>query len=428
VPLDLLLLGAGVWIALTLVLPKRRLAGLRRRLAETGAGERPYVFGPPRHPASEPSSLPGRLVATARSEWLRALELGIPVFALALVVETWGRQARSVAEERWTHSPAGLLLRHLQGEVTEANLTQSLEAWGQPIPPPKLTLEAPRRYRVPPVEWRRDWEDRAAVVSPQLEGSSPPVNGVGGEALEPVATPGEVGLEIQTLGGLRVIAAGADLTSELLEHPILSFIIAYVLVRAIIAPGKPTTRSVIADELFPGVDPQVQRERLRHRLHDLSSLLPEPLAAAVIVQGETLWFNSEACSVDVLRILELADECVRADGHLPSEVYAAARDALAAGDAEFFPQFGEIERRATGGGGEAAELAREVQRRLEVARIDLLAGLAQHHLVRRQPDQAAAFLEEALRRNPGRDDLRRRLESAHLESGRADRGAAPDSS
>lgn len=59
-PLDVLLLGAGVWIALILVLPKWRLAGLRRRLAETGAGERPYVFGPPRDPSSEPSSLPGR--------------------------------------------------------------------------------------------------------------------------------------------------------------------------------------------------------------------------------------------------------------------------------------------------------------------------------------------------------------------------------
>jgi DNA-binding SARP family transcriptional activator len=416
-PPDLLLLGAGVWIALTLALPKRRLAGLRRRLAETGAGERPYVFGPPRDSTTEPRSLPGRLVATARSEWLRALELGIPVYALSLVVETWGRQARTVAEERWAHSPAGLLLRHLQGEVTEANVTQSLEAWGQPTPPPKLTLEAPRRYRVPPVEWRRDWEDRAAVVSPQLEGTSPPVNGVGGEAVEPVAMPGEVGLEIQTLGGFRVIAAGADLTSELLEHPILSFIIAYVLVRAIMAPGKPTTRPVIADELFPGVDPQIQRERLRHRLHDLSSLLPEPLAAAVIVQGETLWFNSAACSVDALRILELADECVRADGHLPSEVYTAARDALAAGDAQFFPEFGEIESRATGGGGESPELVREVQRRLEAARIDLLVGLAQHHLTRRQATEAATYLEEAARRDPSRNDVRSRLEALHLETG-----------
>jgi len=416
-PPDLLLLGTGVWIALTMVLPKRRLAGLRRRLAEAGAGERPYVFGPPRDTPSEPRSLPGRLVATARSEWPRALELGIPVYALALIVEAWGRQARSVAEERWAHSPAGLLLRHLQGEVSEANLTQSLEAWGQPIPPPKLTLESPRRYRVPPVEWRRDWKDRAAVAPPQLEGSSPPVNGVGGEAIEHVATQGEVGLEIQTLGGLRVIAAGADLTSELLEHPILSFIIAYVLVRAITAPGKPTTRPVIADELFPGVDPQVQRERLRHRLHDLSSLLPEPLAAIVIVQGELLWFNSEACSVDALRILELADECVRADGHLSPEVYAAARDAIAAGDSEFFPEFGEIERRATGGGGESPELVREVQRRLEAARIDLLVGLAQHHVTRRQPTEATAYLDEAVRRDPSRHDLRSRLEALNLETG-----------
>jgi hypothetical protein len=32
-------------------------------------------------------------VATARSEWLRALELGIPVYALALIVETWARRA-----------------------------------------------------------------------------------------------------------------------------------------------------------------------------------------------------------------------------------------------------------------------------------------------------------------------------------------------
>jgi hypothetical protein len=214
-----------------------------------------------------------------------------------------------------------------------------------------------------------------------------------------------------------VIASGVDLTSELLEHPILSFIIAYVLVRAIIAPGKPTTRPVIADELFPGVDSQVQRERLRHRLHDVSSLLPEPLAAAVIVQGETLWFNSEACSVDALQILKLADECVRADGQLSSEVYVGARDALAAGDAEFFPEFGEIERRATGGGGESSDLVREAQRRLEAARIDLLVGLAQHHLTRRQPTEATGYLEEAARRDPSRHDVRSRLEALHRETG-----------
>jgi hypothetical protein len=188
-------------------------------------------------------------------------------------------------------------------------------------------------------------------------------------------------------------------------------------VRAIIAPGKLTTRPVIADELFPGLDPQVQRERLRHRLHDLSSLLPDPLAAAVIVQGETLWFNSAACAVDALRILELADECVRADGHLSPEVYAAARDALATGDAEFFPEFGEIERRATGGGGESPELAREVQRRLEAARIDLLVGLAQHHVTRRQPMEATAYLEEAARRDPSRHDVRSRLEALDRETG-----------
>lgn len=74
--------------------------------------------------------------------------------------------------------------------------------------------------------------------------------------------------------------------------------------------------------------------------------------------------------------------------------------------------------RSSGGqlvaGGEVVELAREAQRRLEAARVDLLAGLAESHLARRQPDQAAAYFEEALRRDPGRDDLRRRLEGATL--------------
>jgi DNA-binding SARP family transcriptional activator len=416
---DLVLAAAGIWVSVLLIVPKRRLGGLRRRLADAASGERRYAFGPPRNLTGEPNGVPRRLAGAAGSELSRALELGIPIYALALVAETWGRQARQVAEERWVHSPAGLLLRHLGGEIAEANLTQSLEAWGHPPPAPKLTLEVPRRYRLPPMEWRRAWEVRDGGPS---ETTASLVNGSGAsfEAAEPVESTRQAILEFQTLGGLRVIADGVDQTSELLEHPILSFILVYLLVRAVVAPGKPTTRPMIADELFPGLDPQVQRERFRHRLSDLKALLPA-VAAAVIVKGETLWFDAEACSVDALGLLDLASECIRAGGHLSGEVYSAAREALAAGDAEFLPEFAEIERRATGGRGEVIELAREAQRRLEAARVDLLTGLAESHAIRRESDRAAAYFEEALRRDPGRDDVRRQLEAIELESGRSDR-------
>ena len=63
-------------------------------------------------------------------------------------------------------------------------------------------------------------------------------------------------------------------------------------------------------------------------------------------------------------------------------------------------------------------MVREVRRQVQSAWIDVLIGVAQHHLAHQQPEKAVAYLEEAGRRDPSREDVVKQLAVTYEETGR----------
>jgi Tfp pilus assembly protein PilF len=76
------------------------------------------------------------------------------------------------------------------------------------------------------------------------------------------------------------------------------------------------------------------------------------------------------------------------------------------------------------GRGGAAELVRALREAAETARVDLMGALAANHMARQDPAKAIPLLEQALERQPDREDLARRLVAAYLETGQPTRANA----
>lgn len=60
---------------------------------------------------------------------------------------------------------------------------------------------------------------------------------------------------------------------------------------------------------------------------------------------------------------------------------------------------------------------------LAKAQVDVVGALAANHLARQQPAKAIPLLEQALGRQPEREDLARRLRATYLENGHLTRAA-----
>src|SRR5213082_2905447 len=253
---------------------------------------------------------------------------------------------------------------------------------------------------MPPMEWRLDWEQRVATMTPAL----PPDE-------SPAATPSEAPhlLEVRTLGGLRLLAGEQDLTAGLLRRPVQSFVWLYLLVREIRKPGDRISRAALADELFPGLDPDQQRERLRKRLSEMHSLVPEALAGRVQADGEYVSIDLTGCGLDARQMFDLAKEAGMAGELLPDGLLDEVERALPAAREEFLPDWEEVERRATGARGVAGDLVREVRNTLSQAHVGLVCALADGYLARRQPARAIPHLEEGLRRRPEAEALALKL-------------------
>ena len=76
-----------------------------------------------------------------------------------------------------------------------------------------------------------------------------------------------------------------------------------------------------------------------------------------------------------------------------------------------------------GARGAAGDLVRQLRQRAETARIDLMGALAANHIARLEPSRAIPLLEQALERQPDREDLARKLRAAYLETGQMARAA-----
>ena len=392
--------------ALYLVLPKRSWRQIGPRLREVRTGRRRHVFGPPTLVSASSDSQGTFALLRHRfaAEWRRLLELGVVGWILALAAEEQGRRRRQELLSQWQLAPPGLVFRHLSGEIDADRVEATVAEQGCSLAT-KATRQMRPRLVVPAVAWLRESQRLVPVDGALRDG-------------QPVEV---AGLQVQTIGLLRIATPTEDLTTDLLKRPTLAFLWQYLLVRALLNQRVGVTRDAIADELYAGVDPSQQRKRLSHRLYDFQKLLKPELVATVIVGELDLRFDLDCCDVDVARILGLAEQVREAEGLLGHSAFKAINDLLPTASAEFLPDWEDLEQTVTGGRGTSGDLVRQVRQRLEDSRITLLVALGEHHLSARNPGQAVLALEEAYELRPDRVDVVSKLIDALEAAGQGTR-------
>jgi hypothetical protein len=342
-----------LWLALVLVVPKRDCRTIPARLRATAAGERYYLFGPPDLRRWGKGDFWDRLSA----EVPRCLELGVPLWLVALKVEELSRRRRIECEAAWANSPLGWMWRHLNGELSEAELHQLYEWRGLPLPAPKAQVPRLPVYSMPPMSWLR--ERKVDLANGDLEwwkAFSDDEDG-GGR------------IKVRTLGEFQVLSPnGIDLTPELRRRPVACYIWQYSLVRAILESERGIPRNGIADELYPGIDVKEQLKRLRQRLHDFQRRLPPEFGKAMMIGERELRFNLKKCLVDTVEVLQLA-AAVRAgrSSALDPKQDARLKAAASAAATEFLPDWLDLQQDVNEGRGGAEEYIQTIRIQVQSA-------------------------------------------------------------
>ncbi len=376
----------AIWLVLVLAIPKRTFGTSRERLRQVAQGEREYLFAPPPWLGDSP-------LRQRASEALRLIEMGLPIYLLALRAESQGRARRAAPEFHPDGCP----------------------------PAEKARPEGVPQYVMPPIAWRREWEALLLREDQEL----PPLL----SAL-PVPQPPETQaahvLQIRTLGTFQLLVNTQDLAPQLLRHPTLSFLWLFLLSHQALDRKAPVHRQLLAEETFPGLDSDQQRSRLRRRLSDLPRVLPQALAERIQAEGDYLRFGLEGVGFDIAA-LQAVVTTWEGTGMLPAEGLHAVEAAAAAHGGEYLPIWEELEQEVTRGRGAAGELVRRIRQVTDDAYAQLILRLAHHHLARRDPPRAVPLLEEALRRRPEREDTARLLVAAYRETGQTNRARQLDS-
>lgn len=367
-------LFAGLILFVVLV-PKRGVGRVSERLQQTARGGRVFVFGPPLRF--------GRgFVAAAAGELVRLVEVGLPLYLLGLRAEAQGHWQRNLLSTKpKTVLPAA----------------------------PKARWTPPRRYTMPPMAWRREWE--ASLLSRAEAGAASVLKSIS----QPTGT-----LRIRTLGLLQILDGDDDLAPGLFSHPVSCFLLLYLLSHAVVHPDVAIQRDLLADESSPGVDVEQQRTRLRGRLRDLMDL-PAALTECIEITADTVKFKLDQTAVDVVFLRSAADEWDRRPGLLPADGITEIQGAMARYAGEYLPLWDELEERITGSRGVGGELVRSIRVFSEDAYSRLMLRLAQHYHARRDLPRAIPLWEEALRRGPEREDVAALLTAAYRQTGQPTR-------
>jgi DNA-binding SARP family transcriptional activator len=291
--------------------------------------------------------------------------------------------------------------------ATLSQLTE-LVAGAEPTPPPQPPSLPPQGP--PPAT-----EPTSIVVA--ANGLAPAsVNGS-----QPAATV----LRVTTIGGLQLRVGDDELTRNLSQKPVLIVVWLYLLARALRSPQDSISRAALADELFPGLDPERQRARLRDRLSDLQNLLPPAVARCIVAEGDRVRFELSQCDVDVQRLRAAADSLRTSHGMVDPAVLAQGEKLVSSiGDGQFLPEWEAQEAKLTGGRSGTSEVIDQVRDAIHRSLIELLVGLAEAHLARRQPDLAIPFLERAHQSQPDSEGAAKQLIAAYLLTGQTSRAEA----
>jgi DNA-binding SARP family transcriptional activator len=241
------------------------------------------------------------------------------------------------------------------------------------------------------------------------------------ERQAPASNRPRAGVRIRALGGLRILADGADVTSTLLDRKVLAFLWLHLLARKLRNPNDTITRASLADELSPGLDNSTQRSRLRGRLSELRNELPPALGRRVEVAGERIGLDLVGCQVDVVELLEAERTFGSSNGVLSAEQLKAVEAVVSDAKATFLPEWDDLEQRVNSGRGAAGEVVAELRHRVDAASATLLRVLGSGYLAHGKADAAVTALERALELSPDNESVARSLVVACLQTGRLSR-------
>ena len=421
---------AAAVIALVLLLvPKRGLDHLLKRFSHLQAGRRRWLFGPPSWTYRKPPEGVRKSLADAAD----VFELGVPLYLAGRVAEQRSAQLRVERLSHWQDSPKALLAAHMKGAMTETELHGRLKSRELPLPAVKARVAKVEARPLISVKW---WLERQALAHTSAMSNGDAAAEAGSDADDEevqddsdaearssaVADPGH--LRIRTFGRLQLLQASQDHGPALMAKKVLAFIWLYLFVRALLEPDGRVQRIVFAEEVSPGVSPTKQNKRLRNRIDDmLKRDLPTALSSRLMVNRNEIWVDLSNCSIDVVRLQEVARLCTEKHGMLTGDLIAEAHRMLDETEGEFLPGWDQIEAETNGGRGAGHEYVRSLRELAETARIDLMSALASNQMARQQPRKAIPLLEQALERQPDREDLARKLLAAYLESGQPARAA-----
>lgn len=253
-----------------------------------------------------------------------------------------------------------------------------------------------------------------------------PENGTGTEAAaEPVAhSDAATGTcRLRCLGGLRFEFADRDLTSQIEDKPVLSFLFQFLLARHVLGESR-VGRSAAGDEVRPGVSPSSQLDRLRKQLHDLKRDAGPELGSLVRSNRTHVWLDLSKVESDLGHLRDLAERIRKSTTLIGSQLAAEVGQFLSQTEGkEFLAGFEELEVRVNEGRGTAGQTVSAARLVVEEQRADVVRALAEYDDALGRPEAAIPYLKSALDAQPDRQDLARLLVTAYLKSGQTARAS-----
>lgn len=426
--------AAAVVLLVLLLMPKRALDHVRDRFQDLNTGRRRWLFESPAWGNSRPPEGARRAAIDA----MEIFELGAPLFIAGRLAEQRSAQHHLERTARWTDSPKALLAAHLKGSMTDTELQGQLLSRGLPLPAVKAVVQKVEARPLISIKWWLERQTMAHAMAASNGDGQRETPGVGSvaeagdddeegedvpEEESPAATTDPSHLRIRTFGRMQLLQAGQDLGPLLMGKKMLAFIWLYLFVRRLLEPEVRVNRGAFAEEYSPGLSPPKQNKRLRGRLTDINEDLPPALSSRVIGDRHHLHLDVSNCSIDIVRLQEVARLCADQKGMLTPDLAAEARRMLEETEGELLPGWEDIEAETNGGRGAAKEYVRALREVAETARVDLMGALAANHIARQEPRKAIPLLERALEHQAEREDLARKLLAAYLESGQHVRAA-----
>jgi len=229
----------------------------------------------------------------------------------------------------------------------------------------------------------RERKRRVAMIA-VAPASASIYNGSAAEGTEPT-------LRIETLGGLHIWVGGTDLAPKLKRHPMLCFIWIWLLLRAVHFDRPGMAKADLADEAYPGSNPETQRTRMRGRLSQIRTKLPAALGAVVLAEGDMVRFDLSGCSVDVAEMKRASEQLGSNLASAPDALLDAGLRLFQASQAEVLPEWDGIAWQIARGRGGADHLIRDVRAATRAHRSQLGSRLAEAYLRRGQSELAATI-------------------------------------